>query len=203
MKLQSTMHGIVLAGGQSSRMGTDKALLPVAGKPLIRHICENLLSLCADVTVIVANLQERRYAEAFSADTGNRIRFAADSYPGKGPLAGIHAGLSVLPEDSYGFVMACDMPYVSEPLFRTMAERLDGSVDAVLCEGQPFHAFYHKRVAQAAKACLRDERLRLQSFYAALNAAYIQPDGSGCFENWNTPEDYEAYLHKLRGGFSK
>ncbi|WP_409342991.1 molybdenum cofactor guanylyltransferase [Paenibacillus sp. MBLB4367] len=194
------IHGILLAGGRSSRMGTDKALLPVEGKPLIRHICDNLLALCADVTVVVASLQERRYADVLSADTDSRIRFAEDRYPGKGPLAGIHAGLSAIPEAGYGFIMACDMPHVSVPLYREMVERLDGSVGAVLCAGQPFHAFYHKRVAQTAEACLRDDRLRLQAFYAELQAVYVEPDGSGCFENWNAPADYEAYLRKLRGG---
>jgi len=196
------IHGILLAGGRSSRMGTDKALLPVEGKPLIQHICENMLTLCENVTVVVASLQECRYAEALAAGPHSRIRFAEDMFPGKGPLAGLHAGLSAMHDGGYGFVMACDMPYLSPALFRTMAGRLDGQADAVLCAGQPFHAFYHKRAARAAEACLMQEKLRLQAFYEALHAVYVTPDDSGCFENLNTPAEYEAYARKQRGGRS-
>ncbi|MBB6732064.1 molybdenum cofactor guanylyltransferase [Cohnella zeiphila] len=191
------VRGIVLAGGRSSRMGTDKALLTIGGQPLIRHLCSQLLNVCDEVIVVTAGPGDRKYKKPL-ADLGKHVRFAADEYGGQGPLAGIHAGLSATP-DGYGFVMACDMPRLSVPLFRDMAGRLDGRVEAVMCEGQPFHAFYHHRTAARAEAFLMEGQLRLQAFCRSLDAVTVPPDDSECFRNLNTPEEFEQYVTALPG----
>ncbi|MBW7461860.1 NTP transferase domain-containing protein, partial [Paenibacillus sepulcri] len=84
--------------------------------------------------------------------TGNPeacISFAQDSYPDSGPLAGLHASLSGVPEEGYVFVMACDMPVLSIPLFRRLAELAvhtgEPGPDIIRTSGQPFHALYHTR----------------------------------------------------------
>jgi molybdopterin-guanine dinucleotide biosynthesis protein A len=112
------IHAIVLAGGRSSRMGTDKALLPIGGKPLLRRICDALAEHCEGVTVVLPHGEPSRYDGVLAPGT----RIAIDLEAGLGPLAGLHAGLSALPAGTdWAFVMACDMPVFAPELFRRMA----------------------------------------------------------------------------------
>jgi molybdopterin-guanine dinucleotide biosynthesis protein A len=194
--MKPAIHGIILAGGRSTRMGTDKALLPVhGGKPLLQHICDTLACVCAGVTVVVPGDEPHRYDGVLDAS----VRTVPDLFPGHGPLAGIHAGLLALPEpDGYGFLMACDMPRFSPRLFAEMVTLLKRgrSPDAVLCPDQPFHALYHKRVALIAEQCLQRGALKLTSFLNLLDTAYAALPGDDCFLNLNTPHDYEAFMQE-------
>jgi len=188
--MKQEVHGIVLAGGKSSRMGTDKALLPIHGVPLITHITNLLLTVCQEVTVVVSAEKQGVYKAAVSP----QVRFAQDVYQGHGPLAGLHAGLLAM-KQSYGFLFACDMPLFSRDLFDLMSEQTaDGQRDAVLCPGQPFHAFYHKRTAMIAEACLQKDERRMSAFLEAIAPVYLPSVEERCFLNLNTPEDYQGYL---------
>lgn len=194
------IHGIVLAGGRSSRMGTDKAMLPVHGKPLLRHIADTLTPFCSGVTVVAPYGEPDRYRELLPPD----IRITTDGVPDQGPLAGILAGLLALPEScTYGFFMACDMPAFSADLFERMTLALcsaSSGPEAVLCPGQPFHALYRRSVAEVAKKLLAEQRRKLSAFTDALQAVYIDPPRDDCFLNLNTPEDYAAFVAKTDAG---
>jgi molybdopterin-guanine dinucleotide biosynthesis protein A len=195
MGMNHAIHGIVLAGGRSSRMGTDKALLPVGGVPLIRHICDSLAPLCRDIIVVVGSLHHNPYRALLD----ERTRFAEDRYPGSGPLAGLHAGL-LHAADGYGFLVACDMPCVSPALFTQMAEKADG-YQAVLCREQPFHALYHVNAADAAEAHLRDGRFKLLPFAESLRHRYVAAEDDSCFLNLNNPEEYERFMAGTKNSF--
>jgi molybdopterin-guanine dinucleotide biosynthesis protein A len=187
------IHGIVLAGGRSSRMGTDKALLPVNGKPLLRHIVDTLALHCSGVTVVAPYGEPDRYLDLLP----ETVRFTSDHAPDQGPLAGIRAGLLSLPDGcEYGFVTACDMPVFSADLFERMTRELSresGGPEAVLCSGQPFHALYRRSAAAVAANLLAEQRRKLSDFIEALQAVYVDPSGSNCFLNLNTPGDYAAF----------
>ncbi|SFJ24375.1 molybdopterin-guanine dinucleotide biosynthesis protein A [Paenibacillus sp. UNC496MF] len=109
--------GILLAGGRSSRMGRNKALLPVGGKPLLRLAAEAMLALGLRRVVVACGPAERanEYGPLLAGLPGE-IGFAADRFPDSGPLAGLHAALTSMPAPGYGFAMACDMPALSAPL---------------------------------------------------------------------------------------
>jgi molybdenum cofactor guanylyltransferase len=72
------ISGYVLAGGRSSRMGTDKSLLPLAGKSLIQHAVAKLLRVCADVHILGSNPALAAYAP-----------LVPDIHPNCGPIGGI------------------------------------------------------------------------------------------------------------------
>lgn len=200
----SRIHGIVLAGGRSLRMGTDKAHLQVNGKALIRHICDELETICGEVTVVVPFGEPERYRDVLKPS----VSIASDRYPDKGPLAGIHAGLSALPDEAdYAFVMACDMPVISVGLFERMRTLIFGRLrggdgedipEAVLCHGQPFHAFYHRSAALTAERLLRRDERRLAAFTDKLHCFYVQQEAGDCFLNLNTRADYMAYRQSLK-----
>ncbi|WP_052487747.1 molybdenum cofactor guanylyltransferase [Gordoniibacillus kamchatkensis] len=199
---QSRIHGIVLAGGRSSRMGTDKALLPVNGKPLLRHIIDTIAPYCDGVTVVVPYGEPGRYRDLLPDGIG----VTTDRTPGQGPLAGIHTGLLALPPGcEYGFLMACDMPAFSAELFGRMTLALasggnvPGAPEAVLCPGQPFHALYRRSAAAVAERLLVEQRRKLSAFTDALRAVYVDPPRDDCFLNLNTPDDYAVFMVKAPG----
>src|SRR5450631_2052532 len=102
--------GVILAGGASSRMGKNKALMKIGEQTLIERVYAIMASLFPDV-IIVTNTPEL-YAFIPS-------RTAADLYPGSGSLAGLHAGLSAGSTERI-FVAACDMPFLNPTLIRLL-----------------------------------------------------------------------------------
>lgn len=202
------MAGVVLAGGQSRRMGQDKALLDFLGQPLVRRIVERLEGVSPPVYVVAP--QHRRGAlEALG------LRVVADRFEQGGPLAGLHAGLAAA-GDGYHFVVSCDQPFVEGGLVRYLLRRAQASLppqpgtgylapDAVIprVEGklQVLHAVYHGRVAPVAERLLRQgersvrcvlERIRWVEVAEAELAAFGDP--GRLFLNVNTPDELRLAL---------
>jgi molybdopterin-guanine dinucleotide biosynthesis protein A len=188
--MSNEIYGILLAGGKSSRMGQNKALLPIGQAPLIEHIVSHMEPYCREIVVVTNHPSNYTFLK--------HVRFVADIYPGRGPLAGIHAGLSAIPNNSYGFVMACDMPSISPVLLRNMLQHVPGP-DAVVYSGQPFHSLYHPRALSAIEHGLIHEQLRMEDLLRRIRTTFLEiPEGEeGAFLNLNTPEDYERYRRSL------
>jgi len=183
----------ILAGGDSSRMGKDKAFLDLGGKPLIEIIYERLDGLFAEVLVVANTPQKFRQFPA---------RTVTDIYREgrKNALRGIHAGLM---EASYPscFVMACDMPFVSGSLLRYMSQ-FASDYDLVIpfVEGyyQPLFAFYHKSTLGPIAGALEKQEHKIINVYEELSMKKItEKEVRSCdpemlsFINVNTVEDYE------------
>lgn len=127
--------GVVLAGGRSSRMGTDKATLIIGGEPLLRRIVGRLRRALADTLVIgppelAALLQPSALGQTTKRVNGHEsepitgrittTRVIPDAQPGLGPLGGLATALGAI-TTSYAFVIACDMPFVQPALIRIQA----------------------------------------------------------------------------------
>lgn len=193
--MQQAIHGLILAGGQSTRMGTDKALLPINGKPLLYQLVNQIASYTQTVTIAIGSPQrESLYREALG-DLASQVNFVTDQFPGCGPLSGLHAGLSAV-ADGYVFVIACDMPQLSAPLLQQLLSRIDSGADVILAPGQPFHALYHTGTAAQIQASLEQQDYRVMGLLKRLHTIEITPqEGSQrtAFTNLNTPEDYNKY----------
>jgi molybdopterin-guanine dinucleotide biosynthesis protein A len=103
------VHGFVLAGGKSSRMGADKALLRFCGRPMVEIAVEKLRGFCAEVTI--------------AGNRGDLAGFApvvTETRVGVGPGAGIEAGLRVAKE-AWAMFIPVDVPFVPEELLRRWA----------------------------------------------------------------------------------
>ena len=111
--LREDATAILMAGGCSRRMGTDKSMLPVAGRPMVEHICQQLRGTFAKV-VISANDAEKL---AFL-----NLDVVADRIPGQGPLMGIASALEVS-DSELNLVVACDIPEVDTALLGKMLPR--------------------------------------------------------------------------------
>jgi molybdenum cofactor guanylyltransferase len=121
----SGVAGIVLAGGTSSRFGSDKLVAPYRGRPLLEHAIERVAEVSDDVIVVLA-------PSAGDRDLPPGVRIAHDSSEGEGPLAGLHAGLLSAVRSDVALVVAGDMPDVATVVLRELRSSIEGSgADAV------------------------------------------------------------------------
>ncbi|HJV46187.1 MAG TPA: molybdenum cofactor guanylyltransferase [Bacillota bacterium] len=192
-----TIGLIILAGGKSSRMGTNKALLPVEGKANIEKILDTLAPSFSHI-VLVTNDQDTY--------SWLNVPMTSDVYPGQGPLAGIHAGLLASLAE-VNLVVACDMPFVSTTLGNYLVG-ISREVDAVVprWDGQlhPLFAVYRKACAKSIEECIITGNLRLVHFLDRLNVRYVEQDelqkvisSDVVFTNMNNPEEYQMVLDQI------
>lgn len=186
---------IVLSGGKSSRMGRNKALLPIDGKLMIQRIFDSLGEEFSD-RILVTNRPEE-YAPLLPDD----VKIVSDVYPGSGPLSGIHAGLLASAAE-YNVVAACDMPFVSRHVAELLVKKSQG-FDAVVPRfnrmRQPLFAVYHKSVAGEIEGILEGNDFRVNNLWKKLNTLWLEeddlstiPEIERAFLNINNPEEYEA-----------
>ena len=184
--------GIILAGGASRRMGRDKALLPLAGRPMIALVAERLRSVVQEIIIAADDIE--RYASF--AD-----RCVPDRFPGVGTLGGIHAGLSAA-RGELALVVGCDMPFLDTDLLNWFLEAAEGYDVVVLREGErvePLHAVYRQSCLLPMEEVIRAGKRRVISYFDRVRVRYVSraeiasldPD-LGSFRNLNTPEDWLA-----------
>ena len=189
--------GVLLAGGNSSRMGRNKALMPLAGRRLVDRALAVLAGLFDDL-LMVTNSPE------LYADLG--IRMVPDLVTGKGALGGIHSAVhhAVAP---HCLVVACDMPFLNADVLRYLADQraeYDVVVPNVNGRPQPLHAVYGKACLQPIARRLESDRLHVVGFYpdvrvrevTAGELADFDPEGLS-FRNLNTPEEFADAERRL------
>jgi molybdenum cofactor guanylyltransferase len=184
---------IILSGGKSSRMGSNKALLKLNEKTNIERIRDEL-SQCVDDIILVTNEPESyRFLH---------IKTVPDHYQEMGPLAGIHAGLMAAVKE-INIIVACDMPFISEKLAAILIEML-GEYDAVVpvINGRrhPLFAVYKKSAITEIEKGLKNDRLSLKHLLNQLNVLFITEKDlpeftteslNQIFFNMNHPDEYE------------
>lgn len=186
---------VVQAGGESQRMGMDKALMPFLGTPLILRVIQRIQGLADEIIITTNQPDAYRFLE---------LPLVEDIYPGHGALVGLHTALSAAAKPFVG-VIACDMPFVSAKLLDFQLECLirDSADLAVPLTDQghePFHAVYRKSTCfSAVKAALDKGQKRMISWYEGVRVREIgrddlvRIDPSGlAFMNVNTPDEFQA-----------
>jgi len=179
---------IVLAGGKSSRMGEDKSLLPVSGKPLIAHIVDQLRDRFDEI-IIGANDPEK-YAFL-------NLPVVTDIEKDKGPLMGIYSCLKAS-NNEVNFITACDIPVMNTKLISDMIQMADG-VDMVLPVGaenkyEPLFAIYNKSVIASAETVLNNNCRRIIGLLNFAKVRFIDFDNSNWYENLNQKSDYLSFI---------
>jgi len=193
--------GVIVAGGRSTRFGdTDKAVAELAGIPMIRRVADRIAPA---VDELVVNCRDDQRAAIQAALDGfeHPVRYALDPEPDLGPLAGIATGLDAV-EGTYGFVVACDMPFVDPSLVETLFERAEGHEAAV---PRPDEWFQTTQAVYRADEMVRASERALEAgdrrVVAALETLdYVEVDrdeieahaSMDTFENLNTREEFES-----------
>lgn len=183
----------ILAGGQSSRMGRDKAMLAPGGIPLLMRTAA-LVAPLAGPPIIVG--PPTRY----SALGYNVI---PDDAPGVGPLGGIATALRHS-NQSWNLILGCDLPFITTGWLDYLIGRaVESSADAVIPQSaagaEPLCAMYRKTCVTPVLASIATGVRKVTDAFAGLAIESVLPqewkpfDESGqLFKNMNTPEDFEA-----------
>jgi molybdopterin-guanine dinucleotide biosynthesis protein A len=186
------LSGLVLAGGRSSRMGRDKALIDFEGQPLVLRVADRLARAAHPVLLATGSLGRL-------GPVG--YREVADVSGECGPLGGLLAGLEASPHELVA-VVAADMPYVSPELLKFLASLSQGE-DAVVPMGatglEPLHAVYSTSALPAMRKALADGHYGLRQLLSDLRVREVRAfewspsaiDPRFAF-NINTPEDLDA-----------
>ncbi len=198
------LSGIVLAGGLSRRLGRDKAVEPFGDEPLIARVIGRLSTLTNETVVVVNN--EARGAELPLPD---EARVAVDIYPESGSLGGIFSGLTAANND-WGFIVACDMPFLNTDLIAhmlTLREDYDAVVPLLDGYPEPTHAAYSKACLPHIESRLRAGQLKIAGFFDDVRVRYVSEseilgyDAERLsFFNVNRPDDLERALALVEEG---
>ncbi len=200
MKHSEQVAGFILAGGQSSRMGRDKALLEIAGVPLLVRTARLLEPRVAGVTVVGP---PERYGAL-------GLRVVPDDRAGLGPLGGIATALRISSSE-WNLVLGCDLPYLTGEWLDWLIGRARAlPAEAVVPESErglePLCAIYRARCAPALAAALARGARKASDMVAALAIEKVTAgqwkafDADGAlFQNMNTPADYQQARARLEG----
>jgi FdhD protein len=184
--------GVILAGGESRRMGRNKALLEVDGSPIIARIYRTLASLFHEVIVVTNSPQEYDFLPC---------RKVPDIYPGIGSIAGLHSAL-VHSNSAHAFVTACDLPFLDAATVRSLCAIDPGDYDAVVPFNggglEPLHALYATACKDIFEQAIQQGERKIVTLLGRMNIRQVTGEelqGTVCqvssFLNVNTPEEYE------------
>ena len=182
----------VLAGGKSSRMGSDKAFLELKGRPLLAWALDLVRGITTDVHIV----GPREKFELFGLTL-------EDTYRARGPLGGIHAALSNSTKD-LNLVLAVDLPQVEVGFlqFLVAQARLGGAVVTLPRAGggwQPLCAVYRRRFLEYAGRALQSGNNKIDPLFNDISLSVIDESdlsaagfSATMFHNLNTPAEFQA-----------
>lgn len=187
--------GIILAGGKSSRMGQNKALLDFGGRSIIEHTVDLFKPLFQEVIIVTNSPSEYENLD---------VRIVTDIFPGKGSLGGIYTGL-FYSSNKYSFIASCDMPFLKGDLIEFLVSLRDNYDVIVPCPKsgrEPIHAVYSKRCLKPIETLIEKGDLRIIGFYPEVNVREVSEEEFAPFNpelsfmNVNTSEEYEEALRR-------
>ncbi len=187
---------VVLAGGESSRFGTNKALVPWNKRgTILDNVIEKALKAYPDVALSVKRAGD--YPD-------KHLKKFPDVVRGKGPLGGLYSAF-LQAEADWMMILACDMPLIDSSLLRYMLGiRTWAPVIIPFCRGrfEPLHAIYHRSLLPIVEYLIETERLRMKQLLDLVPKRLVledeiegKSDCLRCFCNINTVSDLEEFIH--------
>jgi len=187
MKDNNAITGIILAGGKSQRMGTDKGMLPLNGKPFISHIYEAMRPIFGDNIMVVSSNTD------YDAFGYKRIE---DLISDKGPVGGLYTALKQS-KTKFNLVLSVDVPLVSTELLQWLVNNHDDSYlitqVQVNDKESPLVAVYDRALRTLLGEHLAGNQLKLRDIIAEVNVQTLTVPAkwSAQLQNINTEEDYK------------
>jgi len=193
----TNIGGVILCGGRSSRMGRAKAWLPFGDELLLPRTVRIIAGVVGPVVVVAAPGQD-------VPPLPEGVEIVRDALVGKGPLAGLAAGLAALDGRAEAvYLSSCDAPFLTPEFVRRVVGLLGGSVIAVPeIDGypHPLAGVYRTSVRPVVERRLAEDRLRMRDLFDEVPTRFLGADTFAeldSLRNVNTPADYEAALGKL------
>lgn len=181
---------VILAGGKSSRMGEDKALLDYNGKNFIEKIADEMSSFTEKIIA-------RGNNSDFTSLTKESWRIISDIYPDHGPIGGLHAALKGCESDAL-FCVSCDIPLITEELARKICDEMTLDMDAIIAvtadgKSHPLCGVYRKKLCQRMGEQILQDNNRMMELLKKCHVKYMHLDEetSKQLANINTRSEYE------------
>ena len=193
------MTGVVLAGGHSGRIGTNKALLELGGARIIERVLCTIRPLFHEVAIVANDLDTYAYLG---------VPIWPDRIPEKGPLGGVYTAVfqSASPQT---FCIACDMPFPNPAVIaylQDVAPGYDVVVPRTTDGYQPLHAIYSKTCLPQMEAMIHADQLKIDRLFPAVRLRIVEEKEFHpkdphllCFVNVNTWEDLERAAKLAKG----
>jgi molybdopterin-guanine dinucleotide biosynthesis protein A len=197
----TSVGGIVLCGGRSSRMGRPKAWLPFGGELMLPRVVRLLGEVVSPVVVVAAHGQD-------VPPLPPEVRIVRDEQEGRGPLQGLAAGLDALHGlADAAYLSSCDVPFLRPAFVRRLIDLLGEQSICVPHAGgyhHPLASVYRLSVAEAVRRLLAEDRLRPVFLFEAVPTRVVEAEDLQdvdptlqTLRNLNTPEDYESSLREV------
>ncbi|UOQ48152.1 molybdenum cofactor guanylyltransferase [Gracilibacillus caseinilyticus] len=192
-------HGIVLAGGSSSRFNGDKAFAIYQSKPFYQHAIDLLTPLVEQVS-LVCRLDQTNVI----ADQRVSVLTDDDRCRGEGPLAGIYSAMVVTDAQWY-LVVPVDTPFMKKTILHVLIEQMDPTYDAIIpcIDGrvQPLVGIYNINVLAVIQKQLADNKRSMHQLLTRLKVKYVSfgDKESSCFVNINSADDFYRYITNKEG----
>jgi molybdopterin-guanine dinucleotide biosynthesis protein A len=185
---------VVLAGGESRRMGQNKALMPFLNQPLIERVVKRLAPYADELLVITNKPEQYQFLG---------VTLTPDIMPGRGALGGLYTALSSA-HQPLAAVVACDMPFVSPRLLLGLRDELiERNWDAVVPDSQegmePFHAVYRRETClPPLEAALKADKWRVDAWFNEVRLKHYTSEEIAVYDpqqlafiNVNTPDEWK------------
>lgn len=181
--------GVILAGGKSSRMGSNKARLNIGGETIIERIHATLRIVFPQTCIVADHVEEYAFLG---------VPVYPDLVKQSGPLGGIHSALANTTSE-FRFIVSCDIPFITDELIRHVANSID---DADICVPQadgkihPLCGMYRETCTRAVNERIGKKQLKLQELLLDLKTIIVPIDASLPFyhprllQNINSMDDY-------------
>lgn len=175
--------GIVLAGGKSRRMGTEKGLVMYHGQTFIQYSLEALKPLVGEILIASDNDVYDQF----------EVKRVTDLFKDAGPLAGLYSGL-VHSKTNYNLVLSCDLPLIKSFVLQKLVDEIPTEKSVVQLKVKdktmPLSAVYHKKCTSKILALLRDKQLRVTKAVEQLGVKTItlEKEWEKYLSNVNTME---------------
>ena len=193
---------VIQAGGQSSRMGEDKALKPFLGQPLIQRVMDRVFPIADELIVTTNHHEDYAFLQA---------RLVSDLIPDRGALGGLYTAIASA-TNPFVAVIACDMPFASPKLIEGMTTLMvQHEADVVIAKSdggyEPLHALYRRETClPAIEAAVHADKWKVIAWFpqvkvyelTAEELNSLNPDGLA-FWNVNTPEEF-AEAERIANG---
>ena len=176
---------VIIAGGKSSRMKRDKALLPFGEYSTLTEYQYRRLSALFDEVYISAKSNKFKFS----------MRLIEDRYPLSSPLVAIASIFETLEVDEV-FILSVDVPFISDKIIKRLYSESElSTADVIVAKSkngvEPLCAIYRKTALPLAQSFLSQEKHRLQSFLGGLTCSIVEFEDERAFSNLNHPQDYE------------
>jgi molybdopterin-guanine dinucleotide biosynthesis protein A len=163
---------IILAGGQSTRLGRNKVVERIGNQSLLERVVSSLSTFRKDIIIVEAKNSSLPRLEGYP-----KLKIVQDIHPDRGSLGGIYSGL-VSSQSFHNLVVACDMPFLNLGLLRYMMDIADG-YDVIVPKVsqeifEPLHAIYSLNCAASLELLIRENKFKILELFPLVKVRYLE-----------------------------